>query len=678
MCSARAGEIVWSMVPGRLTLIRRAVRALAVVPMVWCGSASAAAWLPDQATVGNGVTPGLAAQRTTALSDGTTTSLAEDVGPGATLTTHVFTRPAGGQFTLTDTFDGGFASIVGDPDGGVAVVTYEKVDPNHPETSEVFVRVRRPGGQFDAKTQIGTGLAGIRPAFIARDGTFWAIEAPPGSTEVRLVRRAPGGTVKRNLLYTRLADETLSSTGLLPLPDGSARIMINTRRAWQDDAHGKCVLDTAIHTNTISPDGIVAPDLQLEGERATSDKGPAECNAQIPTYADAGGVQILPAVMAVGPDGETSLIYGGEGMRGPGQTPVGAVIRVYVPLGGSWNDAKFEQVLDGVQQPTSMVYAGQDIMVSLFGLAGGPLLLQRVNGSWTAPVQLSAKVGTFGNLVGAPDGTGMAAVWTIPVGGTPQVDKITAFLRRPDGRLDPARTISQAAVFSDLWTDNIGDFGVTSWTAPDPAHPDVFVTSNTVYDGAPPKVTVTGPAGGLAGQATSGFTATATDIWSAPAAPAWAFSGGGDATGSPVSHIFGTTGRQTATAKVADAAGNEASGTTALDVAAAPVTGASPPPPAPPVKDTTKPALTKLKVSFDRRMRVATLRFALSEDATVKLTVKARGRKRPTTITKKLKKGARFMKTRRLRTHLRYMFSLQATDAAKNRSKLSSLSRSFR
>ena len=62
----------------------------------------------------------------------------------------------------------------------------------------------------------------------------------------------------------------------------------------------------------------------------------------------------------------------------------------------------------------------------------------------------------------------------------------------------------------------------------------------------------------------------------------------------------------------------------------------------------------------------------------MKLTIKAKGSKKATTITKRLKKGSRSMKTRKLKLKLRYAFTLVATDAAKNKSKAARLSRTFR
>jgi hypothetical protein len=96
------------------------------------------------------------------------------------------------------------------------------------------------------------------------------------------------------------------------------------------------------------------------------------------------------------------------------------------------------------------------------------------------------------------------------------------------------------------------------------------VTSAVVaaFDAAPPSVSDIAVSGSpLAGGALT-FAATAADAWSPISAMPWSFGDGGTGAGSSVAHAFANAGAYTTTVTVADAAGNVASKTLGVSIAA--------------------------------------------------------------------------------------------------------------
>jgi hypothetical protein len=89
------------------------------------------------------------------------------------------------------------------------------------------------------------------------------------------------------------------------------------------------------------------------------------------------------------------------------------------------------------------------------------------------------------------------------------------------------------------------------------------------YDAAAPALTVDAPANATAGEAAS-FTATAADNWG-PVALHWDFGDGSGADGATPAHTFATAGARTVTVMATDGAGNQATATRDVAVAAPPV-----------------------------------------------------------------------------------------------------------
>ena len=101
--------------------------------------------------------------------------------------------------------------------------------------------------------------------------------------------------------------------------------------------------------------------------------------------------------------------------------------------------------------------------------------------------------------------------------------------------------------------------------------------------------------------------------------------------------------------------------------------GGTPPSPPPPA-DTTPPGLSKVRAKAVRRPKPIVVRFTLSEDATVKVSLKG---PKKTSLTRDFKAGANKVKisSRKLKAG-RYKVALRATDAAGNASAAST--RKFR
>jgi hypothetical protein len=655
----------------RLPLLVLAIFLLGAAP------ASAGSWLPgDKTLAAIGESPDITSHRTVAAADGTVTQLVEQATADGQKT-YVVTRPPGGAFASTAGWAGGFSQIVNGPDGSVAVVTHEWTGNNY-AAAKAYVRVKRPGGAFDTKTDLGTaGLQSVWPGFVSPDGAFWALGLDAATQDVLLLRRTPDGVVHSDGVIDTALGEKVTAASILRLPNGKARMAISTYRDYGDNVANKCKRDTTLYVASANPDGVGTEAVQIERGTVSENANGLACSASQHSYQDVGGVTLTPHVMAVSPSGETSIVYSGQVIQA-GPRLVAAAARLRVAQDSDWHTGgSSDTVVTALMTPIGLAYAGETPVLLLLN-SGGIQQSQFMNGAWTAPAYLGGQEGDVPAIVGSPDGRAMVAIWALPNAGSPiSPHTVRAQIRRPDGTFGEPVAEGQT-IFSDVWTDGVGDFGVTLEADADPSPAYNPVTYYRLYDGAAPKVSVNGPAGGAAGQSAGPFTATATDIWSEiPNPPAWTFSGGGDASGASVSHAFATGGHQSATAKVTDAAGNDATATTGLDVTPAPPTTRSGSTLTVPPKDTVKPVLTKVKIAFDRRKHIATLKFTLSEDATVKLTIE-QGKKRAITITKKLKKGSRSIQTKRLKTKVRYRFSLLATDAAKNKSKVATLSRTFR
>jgi hypothetical protein len=144
------------------------------------------------------------------------------------------------------------------------------------------------------------------------------------------------------------------------------------------------------------------------------------------------------------------------------------------------------------------------------------------------------------------------------------------------------------------------------------------------FDASPPTLDMVSiPAIGSPGSALL-FSATPHDIWS-PVTTGWSFSDGGTASGNPVSHIFAAPGSYAATVTATDAVGNAASLMRNVSITAASVILQTPVV----TPDRTAPGISGLALSPSRFRSKSTIKYTLSEAATVTFTIQraAPGRK---------------------------------------------------
>ncbi|MCW2992378.1 MAG: lieA [Solirubrobacterales bacterium] len=212
------------------------------------------------------------------------------------------------------------------------------------------------------------------------------------------------------------------------------------------------------------------------------------------------------------------------------------------------------------------------------------------------------------------------------------------------------------------------------------ARPDLGGLELQGQENTAPSATASGPATAAVGEAVA-FTATGTDAEDASPTFAWAFSDGAAATGASAQHAFAAPGARSATVTVTDSHG--CTGTAKVNVTVADPT-TTPPPGAidGPASDTLAP--TFLSASLKGR----TLRFKLSEAASVRVRVQRRacatvaGKRRCRmrayrTVSVAAVKGANRTALKAL-PHGAYRLVLTATDAAKNHSKARRLGFSVR
>jgi hypothetical protein len=590
---------------------------------------AAPGWLSTPVPVGPGSSEAavelLFSHKAVTAPDGTLTVTTDTPGDKV----NVFTRTPGGSFGPATTFDGGLGTLATGPDGSIALTSTPAGE--SPTTGTRVVRVRRPGGDFSAPTQLpGKGFSGPRSFFLTDDGRLFGLVRLDDESIQLFVRAADGAVTMKKLLDS--APEA-GDYEMVPLPGGGARLVIYTldskpKGVFDGDT---CFLHTRVYGATVHSDGSVTALATLGEGNEDGHWFVGSCGG----FNFPAGIVGSPA-LAVSAKGETFVAYAKRVFPDAGHDSSNIVARTFAP-DKDWPDSSEVAILSGVGAPWSAVYAGDSPMLAVATDAtlSNFYVTQYVNGEWAFPVTHPNLV----YLVGSPDGTGLI-VDVKGNGASPPTGQIRALVRNPDGSLGATpKLMDDQGNYIGSWADPNGDLGVAFSRDTDPAPAtDSFQTQVAVYDSAPPVVKATAPASATQGQDAS-FSATAVDAWSSIPDPiAWAFGGGGSGSGSPVSHAFSALGAQTATASASDSFGNTASSTASVDVAA------------PPADDTKKPGDTAgtggTAPSFTARPRLtpSTLRaaprgatlakkaptssrltFGLSAAATVTLQVERKG-----------------------------------------------------
>ena len=169
----------------------------------------------------------------------------------------------------------------------------------------------------------------------------------------------------------------------------------------------------------------------------------------------------------------------------------------------------------------------------------------------------------------AVGGPGSAFVVWRSIDGPSGHYEVDASLRAPGADFAAPTRISgdttQDATQGDVAADDAGG-AIAVFRRFDGSSNRIYVAP---YDAVAPALTVNAPATATAGEAAS-FAATATDNWG-PVALHWDFGDGSGADGETPSHTFATAGTRTVTVTATDGAGNQATATRDVAVAAPPV-----------------------------------------------------------------------------------------------------------
>ena len=395
------------------------------------------------------------------------------------------------------------------------------------------------------------------------------------------------------------------------------------------------------------------------------------------------GTEIGAASVAVHPSGEAVATYqlGTVNDADPQQwTEQWQTLARVRPAGASWPGAEASPQLITTSQASAWLasaFAGETPIVMLYNINTSEASLSaRGPGGWSAPQAVAP--GGAGSPVLAASRSGAAAIIYAAS------SHVMGVVRASDGTLSArvplSGLLSDFPHVTDLAMDDAGN-AVAVWNEGPWYTPHVVVAG---YDGAGPQLAASFPSAGDPGEPLP-FTMSALDVWSGVASEDWSFGDGSSASGSTVSHAFGSAGMFLASVTAADGLGNTSARSASVQIA-------SP-------RDVTRPWFTVRPSITPRRVRrghLAIVSFGVSEAALVQATVSASrpgvrsGRRcvaprrnrhravkrcrRSVTVLRRAKSSdgngvGRFaIDTTRLRAG-RYRIAVDATDSAGNRSK---------
>jgi PKD domain-containing protein len=527
----------------------------AVVTLAVPATAQAApTWLAPEtaAPIGSSATAAMGAGGDVAIGYRTTSGTAQAQG--------VFRTPAGpfgAPSPLSNIGDGGtLAARVAVNARGDAVAGWTN-------TTNIYMSTRPSGGSWSAPITIGpTGgtFGNDDPQVgIADDGTTaiaWNFYTGSKFAAHYAIRSASGvlGPIKSS-------DTAQSITGVPQLAmNGAGDIIV----AWPRTNGTKYVLQAAVRPR--GGDFSAPIDLSDSAQDAS-----------------------LPAV-ALAQNGASAVAW----TRSDGTNPLTQVSRR--PAGGAFGLAETLSAAgaDATFPAVSINDAGETLVS--WTRAGSA---QARIGGLTGSFQPLTDFGTGGGRTSAViDNDGLAVV---SFGATSQA---FASVRQPGGAFGTPERLSPDGVtvfaYSNVPTAPLGTDGqgnaVAAW--------DAFgggvqsIGARILDGGAPAFGAVSTPTTATAGQAAT-FSATATDRFSPIASTTWDFGdGSAAATGASVQHTFAAAGAYDVKVTATDSAGNAASATRRVTVAAA---AGAPAPPAPPI---VKPALVKCKVPSLKNLTV--------------------------------------------------------------------------
>jgi hypothetical protein len=582
-------------------------------------------------------------------------------------TLEVRIRPPGGDFgPATPVARGALGPIglVAGRDGSIAAFWRDGLNPLN------MAAVRPPGGTFSAPLELDHESAPA-PDQLAVDShqRVWLANEYFGSGTVTTA--APGGTGRSFPLGPDAGGPWFTDWVSLGIDaSGHVTVVYTRTSATTGAADGDpCYVDGEIRAAEGDASGI-ADVAVLATTRLTGTTNAGNCEHQNGTYPSA-------AKVAVRPNGEAVATYGAINVVDDTDTALQPLARVR-PAGGAWpsSASPAEPIASAsVETDITPAFAGATPIAVLWDFASLDVRLSsRTAGSiWSTPQTVAPAGGSAALVAGSPSGTAMIAFDAVDSG------RVSAVVRAADGTLAPPAPLSDpAAALGGVAMDDEGN-GVAAWTQYVGLQDRAALAG---YDGAPPRLSASFPAGGSVGQALP-FSATALDVWSG-ATIGWSFGDGTSASGASVSHAYGSASAFPASVTAVDALGNASTRSATIPVRA--------------VSDTTRPTFRGRPSVHPRRVRRgrrATIDFDLSEAATVRATLldsrrgvrrghrcvaprrhAGRHGRRCVRITQVAQRsthvdaagtGTIVLGTRRLRPG-GYTIVLQATDAAGNRS----------
>jgi hypothetical protein len=227
---------------------------------------------------------------------------------------------------------------------------------------------------------------------------------------------------------------------------------------------------------------------------------------------------------------------------------------------GSWGgDALVQSSSDGVRTVEEPQVAlddqGRAVAVWRSVNSGGQFRTQAattsfINDNWTMPVTLgTTEIGGPARPAVAIDPAGDSTIVWRDLSGT-----AFAVSRPPGGAFGPPVPLASTSFGNPRVTmDTAGD-ALATWDDQGSTPARVVVTVNDV---TPPALSLDGPSAAATGSPIA-LSATATDVWSSPVTLSWDLGDGSTATGSSVSHAYGSAGTETVTVTATDGAGNTA------------------------------------------------------------------------------------------------------------------------